>query len=189
MSNPFANAGVNYANAVKVGGSGTGIQIFPAPVTNYNVASTVPAAVLLQAQQQGQIVSVKAAGSILTYGGTVNFVIQNGTSLTASSNTTILTLTSAQTLAAGSPPGTAYPFAIELDLQGDEASGIVQVVSGRIVCDGVSGTVTTTSLTGVNWSGANQFYSNAAPVSLVAGVQFNTGNASNAASLFQFEAA
>lgn len=187
MSNPFATAGVNYANPVTVGGTGTTAKIFAGPVLNSGVASIVPAALLLQAQQQGQIVSVKAAGTLHVHGAspTVNFVIQNGTSLTAASNTTIITLASPQSLTTAAD----YPFAITLDLQGDQASGIVQVVSASIVCDGVSGSVTKSTLSGINWNGANQFYSNAAPLSLVAGVTFAVSDALNSASLSQFEAA
>lgn len=187
MSNPFATAGVNYANPVIAGGTGTLAKIFPAPSLNFNVASTVPAALLIQAQQQGQIVSVKAAGNVFLHGAspTVNFEIQNGTSLTAASNSTIATMNAAQSLTTGA----TYPFAITLDLQGDQTSGIVQVVNASIVCDGVSGTVTKSTLTGINWTGANQFYSNGAPLSLVVGVTFAVSDALNTASLFQFEAA
>lgn len=184
MSNPFATAGINYASPSKVGGTGSGIKIFPSLLS-----SAAPAILQMLEQKNGQIVTLRAAGTLFVHGAspTINPVVQSGSSLTASSNTTVSTLTSAQSLTTNAQ----YPFALTLQLQGDSTSGIVQVVSATFACDGTaSSTFTNTLLTGVTFGGTSAgdgFLNPEVGVSLVFGLNFGVSDTLNKASLLQYE--
>src|ERR1700676_891807 len=153
MSNPFQSAGINYANPSTIGGTGSGVKIFPSLLT-----PTVAATLQLLEQQQGQLVSLVASGNVHLHGTspTIAPTLYSGSSLTASKNnggTALSVLTTAQLFAS---TGATYPFALKIDLQGDNASGILQVVSTTFTCNGVSSsTFTNTSLTGVSFSGTS----------------------------------
>lgn len=180
----FASAaGIIGLNPSKVGGTGTSIKIFPSLIPpTFGAASVNPASLSVAGNGalEGKAFTVRASGNLFVHGAypTVNFTLQSGTSLTASSNVTVATLASAQSLTTAA----TYPFSFKADLQGDSASGIVQVVSAVISCNGVSGTVTATDLTGVSFLGPN------AALNLVFGVTFGVSDGLNAASLMQFSA-
>jgi hypothetical protein len=190
MSYSFASAGANYAFPLTVGGTGTLAKVFPAPSTNSGIAATSPASLRVLLQQQGQLVSLVISGNVFVHGTapTVNFVLQSGTSLTAASNTTILTLASAQSLTTNA----WYPFCVKADLQGDNASGILQPVSSSIVCNSVSGSVTATALTGVTFGSPASPIDNIplaeSVINLVFGVTFGVSDALNAANVYQMVA-
>lgn len=175
MSQTIQSAGINYASPSTVGGTGTTAKIFPSLLNSLS-----PATLALVQAQNGQQVTVKASGTLFVHGTspTINFLLQNGTSLTAGSNTTFATLTSVASLTTA----TQYPFAVKVTLQGDSVSGIVQVVDAEIVCNGVSGAATKTSLTGINFAGPG------AAANVVFGVTFGVSDALNTASLLQFNA-
>src|SRR5271154_1700994 len=185
MSNPFASAGINYANPSTVGGTGSGVKIFPALLT-----PTVAATLQILEQQQGQIVTLNAAGNVHLHGTSPSIIptLQSGSSLTSTSNTTVSALTSAQVLAS---TGATSPFALQIKLQGDQSSGILQVVSTTFTCNGVSSSsFTNTSLTGVKFSGgsAGDGFSNPeVGVTLCLGLNFGVSDAANSANLYQFE--
>jgi len=185
MSSPFASCGINYANPSTIGGTGSGVKIFPGLLT------TTSAAILqILEQQQGQIVTLNAAGNVHLHGTSPTIIptLQSGTSLTSTNNTTISALTSAQLFAS---TGATYPFALQIKLQGDQSSGILQVVSTTFTCNGVNSTsFTNTSLTGVKFSGgsAGDGFSNPeVGVSLALGLNFGVSDAANSANLYQYE--
>ena len=119
---------------------------------------------------------------------TIAPVLQVGTSLTSTSNTTISTLTTAQGLANGQ-----YPFAFICELEGDSLSGIVQGVFSQFVCNGVvsaQSAMTNTLLTGATFGfipGGDGFFKPENPVNLVFGINFGTSAAANAASLYEYQ--
>jgi hypothetical protein len=186
MSDIFDSVGVNYASPSKVGGTGTTIKIFPS-LTN----AAAPAILQLLEQQDGQVVTLTASGSLFVHGTspTVNFTLQSGTSLTGTSNTTISALTTPASLTTNAN----YPWALKINLQGDHASGIVQVVSSAFTVNGVqtvAASFSNTSLTGVVFSGAlasPPVFEPEVGVNLVLGCTFAVSDALNSASLFEYQ--
>jgi hypothetical protein len=185
MSSPFQSCGINYANPSTIGGTGSGVKIFPS-LLNSAVAATLQ----ILEQQQGQIVVLNAAGNVHLHGTSPTIIptLQSGSSLTSTNNTTVSALTSAQLFAS---TGATYPWALQIKLQGDQSSGIVQVVSTSFTCNGVNSTsFTNTSLTGVSFSGASAgdgFKNPEVGVTLCLGLNFGVSDAANAANLYQFE--
>lgn len=161
--------------AGKIVGPGTGFQIFPTLVSPAIAAIlSVPGSGRLEGQQ----FIVRAGGRLFVHGTspTVNFGIYAGTSLTVGSDGTALTtLASAQSLTTNA----TYPWAIELLLEGDSTSGIIQVMSSKIVCNGVSGSPTNTDLTSQSFAGEPA-------LSLVCGVDFTVADSADYAVLDQF---
>ena len=189
MSEPFSTGGgVNGYNPSLVGGTGQVAKIFPSLLgTGFNngggilpqPAGVVAAACLIPGtgQYEQQQINVKASGYVFVHGvsPTINFVFQEGPSLTATSNTTMATLASAQSLATAA----TYPWAFSATMQGDSVSGIMQIYNAIFVCDGTSGTVTLTDLTGVNLTTTNYQF--------VIGITFvGVSDALNKAALSQF---
>jgi len=127
-------------------------------------------------QVEQQVLDVAAAG-YLTLAGvspTINVVFQEGSSLTPTSNTTMATLTSAQSLTTSA----SYPWFFKCQLQSDAVSGIMQIGSASFYCNGVSGTLTLTDLTSVNLTTTTYNF--------VIGITFGVSNAGNKAALSQF---
>ena len=186
MSHILSSAGLNYAVPSKVGGTGTGVKIFPGLLN-----SAAPAILQMLEQAQGQLITLTASGSVFVAGAapTINPVLQSGTSLTSASNTNVSTLTAAQSLTTNA----AYPFTLLVDLQGDAASGIVQVVFSQFVCNGVVSAQTAmanTNLTGVKFGNipdADGFFKPEQAVNLVFGINFGVSSALNSASLFEYQ--
>jgi hypothetical protein len=186
MSHIIASAGINYANPVKIGGTGTGVKIFPSVLS-----SAAPAILQVLEQQNGQVVTLTASGTLFVHGASPTIIptLQSGTSLTSGSNTTVSVLTAAQSLTTNAQ----YPFALVLGLQGDSVSGIVQVVSAQFVCNGVVSLMaafTNTSLTGVTFGNVvstDGFYKPENPLNLVFGINFTVSDALNAASLYEYQ--
>jgi hypothetical protein len=186
MNNPFTiGGGVNGYNPSLVGGTGSGTaKIFPSLLgTGFdNGGGTLPqpsgvvAAECLipgTGQFEQQIISVEAAGYVFVHGTspTINFVFQQGSSLTPGSNTTMATLTSNQSLTTGA----TYPWAFKCQLQGDSVSGILQIMNATFYCNGVSGTLTLTDLTGVNLTTTNYPF--------VCGIEWGVSDSLNKAAL------
>jgi hypothetical protein len=190
----FATAGINPAQPSVVGPiNSTTMQIFPAVGLGlgFQVAPTAPAQLFVPANgaMNGVPFSVHASGNVFVHGSspTINFALYNGTSLTAASNgTAISTLTSAQSLTTAA----TYPFSYQATLQGDSTSGVVQVIGATFYCNGVSGTLTNTDLTGITFGGP-AFPAPAgggAALSLCLGIKFGVGDALDTASLMSFYA-
>ena len=174
-----------------VGGTGTTAKIFPSllgpgfgnggnplsgPPTSTALVpptaavGTPPALVTLRGtgEYEQQAMAFAASGYVFMHGTspTINFVMQQGTSLTAASNTTVATLASAQTLTTAA----YYPWSFSVKGQGDSVSGVFQLFSATWSCNGVaSGTVTLTDLTGINLTTTN--------LSFVFGVTFGVSDA------------
>lgn len=191
MDIPFSSAGVNAYNPASVGGTGTTAKIFPNLLANatglpagFGSGSPVPTAPLAPSfvqipgtgQYEQQLISVRAAGYLFVHGTspTINFLFQQGTSLTSGSNTTMATLASAQSLTTNAN----YPWFFKADLQGDSVSGVLQIANGVFSCNGVSGSLTLTDLTGVNLTTTNYQF--------VIGITFGVSDATNKAFLSQF---
>jgi hypothetical protein len=192
MSEPFSVApGIGPYTPVSVGGTGTTAKIFPNLLANTSgipsafgsgsPAPTLPgacAAVQIRGtgEYEQQAISVSASGYVFVHGTspTLNFLFQQGTSLTSGSNTTMATLTSVQSLTTNAN----YPWAFSCRLQADAVSGVMQIYSAVFVCNGVSGACTLTDLTGVNLTTTNY--------SFVMGVTFGVSDSTNKAFLSQF---
>lgn len=201
--NVFSDAQVRGFAPALVGGTGTTTKVFPStlgpgfnngsanlglapngfvtdPVTVPTAASGTAAASLLlpgTGQYEQQQIEVRAGGFVYVHGTspTVNFVFQKGTSLTASSNTTMATLASAQSLTTAA----YYPWAFRCVLLADALSGIMQIGNATFICNGVSGSLTLTNLTSVNLTTTN--------VNFVIGVTFGVSDALNVGALGQFQ--
>lgn len=187
----LAAGGISPYTPSLVGGTGTTAKIFPsllgpgfgnggnalgaAPSSTALVPPTAatgtpPALVTIPGtgQYEQQALAFVASGYVFMHGTspTINFVLQNGTSLTAASNTTVATLASAQSLTTGA----YYPWSFSMKGQGDSVSGVFQCFSAVWSCNGVfSGTVTLTDLTGINLTTTN--------LNFVFGVTFGVSDA------------
>ena len=202
--NVFSDAGVRgYAPAL-VGGTGgtTTPKIFPSiigpgfgngaglnpprfatdPITVPSAATGTLAAMVTipgTGQYEQHEIAVQAGGFVYTHGTspTLNFVFQKGTSLTATSNTTMATLASAQALTTPSP--SYWPWQFKCSLFADALSGVMQIANATFVCNGTSGTLTLTDLTSVNLTTTNYTF--------VIGVTFGVSDALNVGALGQFQ--
>jgi len=200
MSEPFSvGGGVSPYTPSIVGGTGTTAKVFPSllgpgfgnggnPLSSApsstkpsvpTVASLTPAALVTipgTGQYEQQRINVNASGFVFVHGTspTLNFVFQQGSSLTASSNTTMATLASAQSLTTNA----SYPFSFMASLQADSVSGVMQIFNAVFACNGVSGTITLTDLTGVNLTTTNYTF--------VFGVTFGVSDSANVGVLSQF---
>ena len=162
------------------GGANFGYQTAPVTVPAY--ASGTPAAFLTipgNGVYEQQQVELRASGFVFVHGAspTVNFLLQSGTSLTynASGQTTVATLASAQSLTTAD----YYPWYFGVKMQADALSGIMQFQNATFACNGTSGTVTLTDLTGINLTTTN--------VNFVIGITFGVSDALNVAGLAQFQ--
>jgi len=192
MSEPFSVApGIGPYTPVSVGGTGTVTKIFPNALAIISGIPTIfgtgspaapapiaPSAVQIRGtgEYEQQAIAVVASGYLFVHGTTptINFVFQQGQSLTAASNTTMATLTAVQTLTTNAN----YPWAFSARLQADSISGVMQIYSGVFVCNGVSGAMTLTDITGVNLTTTNYNF--------VCGFTFAVTDALNKAVLSQF---
>lgn len=189
--------GVNGSFGVTVGGTGTSVKYFPAPLgasigSNAAVPSTTNMASMLKVPGQnrlnGQNFTVNVTGNMLspTGGGgdTATIALYGVTCTTAGTYViTSIATTASATLAAG----TAQSFAIKAVLFGDTTSGKVGG-SYAPYLQGVLGTSATTSavLSSVNFNSGNVLLPGSAPFGLVVGITFGTGTASNTATLTEF---
>lgn len=207
MSSPNMAYPVSGVSPVIVGGTGTATKIFPAAAASLPVNASQPvvpgqlvggpAAMLIPANgsYEGQPFSLQMSGTVTvgtTASPTINFVIQNGSSLTASSNTTIATLTAAFSATIS----TSYDFNVILTLQGDSKTGklVASPALSAAQINGANEALTLTALSGISFlanasTGQNPiFQGNASPIalSLVCGVTFGVSDAANSASLMSF---
>jgi hypothetical protein len=190
--NVFSDAGVRGQNPSLVGGTGTVAKLFPNLLANstglpagFGSGSPAPTAPLAPAnlllpgtgQFEQKIVEVRAAGYVFVHGTspTVNFVFQEGTSLTATSNTTMATMASAASLTTAA----FYPWAFKAFLQSDAKSGVMQIFNAFFSLNGASQSLTLTDLTGVNLLTTNYNF--------VAGVTFAVSDALNVGALGLFQ--
>jgi hypothetical protein len=188
MSTIVSTSQVSGNNPSKVGGTGTGIVIFPSILGqgfnngNSQTTSVGPAQVTLAAPQSEGIQSViKASGNFFLHGTspTIKFLVYKGTSLTATSDTLVASTTSA---ISGLTTAASYPFALSLSLQGDANSGLIQGYSPVLYVNGASQTLTVAS-SGIPLTSQDLLTT---PVQFCIGVQFGVSDALNAAYLQQF---
>lgn len=183
-----------------VGGTGTTAKIFPsllgtgfgtggnaltaAPSSTFLTPPVVPAStpaatcfIRGTGEFEQQQIDVKASGVVFIHGTspTVNFLFQQGTSFTSGSNTTMATLASAQSLTTNA----SYPFYFKCTLQGDSISGVLQIQNATFSCNGVSGSLTLTDLTGINLTTTGY--------SFVFGITFGVSDSTNKAALSQWQ--
>lgn len=192
--NVFSNSGVGPYTPSLVGGTLTTAKIFPSLLGpgfnngggNLGGGTTVPTpttgtpAATVQIRGTGeyeqQQIDLRAGGYIFVHGTspTVNFLFQQGSSFTSGSNTTMATLASGQSLSTGA----TYPWFFKATLQGDSVSGVMQIQNGVFSCNGVSGSLTLTDLTGINLTTTNYNF--------VIGVSFSVSDSLNKAAMSQF---
>ena len=174
----FSDAGVRGYAPSLVGGTGTTSKTFPSilgpgfgdggglnppgfalnPITVPAPATGTPAALLTipgTGQYEQRDMTVQAGDFVFVHGTspTINFLFQNGKSLTynASGQTTMATLASAQSLTTAA----YYPWQFKASLFADALSGVMQIANATFVCNGVSGSLTLTDLTSVNLTTTN----------------------------------
>ena len=199
MSQVFSDCGVRGFAPALVGGTLTTTKIFPSilgpgfgnggglnppafatnPITVPSAATGTPAALVFipgTGQYEQKNISIEAGGFVYVHGTspTLNFLFQNGKSFTSGSNTTMATLASAQTLTTAN----YYPWQFKASIFADALSGIMQIANATFVCNGVSGSLTLTNLTGVNLTTTNYTF--------VIGVTFGVSDALNVGGLGQF---
>jgi hypothetical protein len=172
--------GINYNSPSLVGGTGTGVKIFPSLI-----APTLPAGLQLTQMMQGQVFQITAAGTIFVHGVSPTIIptLQYGNSLTSASNTTVAALTSAQSLSTAAN----YPWALQITMSGDNASGVIHILTEFWSCNGVmSSTLTNTLITGVNWLGVSSDGNRLPPVlpQFVFGINFTVSDALNTAAMY-----
>lgn len=139
-----------------VGGTGTGVKIFPAvPGPGFNnggnasffngtSASTTAAVVNLQSpQSEGVISRIRASGNVYLHGTspTIALGLYKGSSLTSSSDTLIASISAVT----GLTTAAFYPFAFQIDLQGDANSGLIQGFNATCFVNGATQSVTVAS--------------------------------------------
>jgi hypothetical protein len=187
MSTIVSTAQVSGSNPSKVGGLGTGIVIFPSVLGqgfnngNSQATSVGPAQVTLAAPQSEGIQSViKASGNFYLHGASPTILLKlfKGTSLTSTNDTLVASCTAIS----GLTTAAYYPFALNITLQGDANSGLIQGYSATLTVNGASETFTVAS-SGIPLS-AQDLLTTAVPFCL--GVQFGVTDALNAAYLQQF---
>jgi hypothetical protein len=191
---------VNGSSLSVVGGTGTAKKYFPrtlgpsigvAPLTPSSTSSVGQLAVPGQNVLNGKLFSVIAAGSFIAGASagseTVTLVVDANTAAPGAS----ASYTNLATSTAFAPPvdGVEHSFLIKLDLYGDNLSGIVGGVQ-TVMIDGVLNNSTPKNsanvLSSINFNGGISG-SNGVPFGLVVGVTFSVSNASNSASLSQFQ--
>lgn len=196
---------VNGAVGVSVGGTGTAIKYFGnvpgaagflsgnanvnAAVSSNNLPNTPSStsnAGGLQvpgfAELNGQQFRARASGNILfgageaSTTGKVGMYLSNALPSASPSYQTLIELT----LTNQAQDGVYYPWALQMDMEGDTLSGILQLVKSG----GINGTITTatqvSALTGISFSADPAF-------TLVVGVTFGASNDGNLANMYQFQ--
>jgi hypothetical protein len=192
MSVIVSDSQVRGFNPSVVGGVGTGVFVFPSILgTSFNnggnslanaAQAVAPAVVTLRNPSgEGQIFTIKAAGSVYVDAGDVTLYLYQGDSLTSTDN--ILISHGAATAESG-----YVPFAYQVSLQGDSRSGLVQIVSASLILGGASislteGEASPPSESGVPLSGVN-LLTTSLPFCVAA--QFSESETTNAAYLQQF---
>lgn len=182
----FSAPGINYAFPSVIGGTGSGVKIFPDLITSTNAA-----ALKMPVTLQGQIFSLNFAGTVKLHGTSPTLIptLQynlSTPSLTSTNNTTVSALTSAQLF---SSTGASYPWACTFKLQGDSTSQIIQVISATWTANGTTSTsFTNTSITGVTWTGATSDGNTFAPSlpQFCFGLNFGVSDSVNSASAYEF---
>lgn len=176
--------GINYAFPSKIGGTGTGVKVFPDLII-----ATNGAALPMRASMQGQIFTFNAAGTVHLHGTSPTLIPTLLYSLTTpvlTGATTVSALTTAQLFAS---TGADYPWALTIKMQGDSTSNIIQVISASWTCNSVTSTTfTNTAITGVAWTGTTSDGNQFAPTLPIFSFGLNIGvsDAANAASMYQY---
>ena len=193
----FADFGVSSVNPSTVRSLGlTGILYFPRPNASLVVSPSTPSASFAAGQLavpgnnslNGIEFTVKLSGLITTgLNSTVTVILQANTLTVATPSYITLVSGTTGSLAAGT-----YPFLLNVELEGDSSSGIVQgyynlFVNGARV--GAANNALANSLSGISFNpaGQNGFPQNgySVPFGLVAAVQFGSSIAGTA-SLYRF---
>lgn len=202
MAMPITNLLINGISGVSVGGSGTTLKIFPqAPGASIGVASTKNGYLYCPDSNKvnNQRLSVRATGNFTIGSGTASspnvtvglylatFAGNNPAGAVTIGGQTTAPYAGATAIVSQTFNGssdllvTGYPFAINVDLQGDNTSGVLQAMSGNIAIDGVAGTFTASAAgTGINMNSP-------VPFALVVGVTFSVSDTAALANLYQLD--
>lgn len=175
-----------------LGGSTTAQLYFPRLLgSSIGVQSVAPSATSAAGQLvvpgfselNGQLFSVKAAGNFGSDTGDASGTVTISLFANTGSVTSPVYTSIATTGAVVPGFASAEPWALNVSMQGDTLSGLcggsyTAYVGGQKT--GTAGQNTTVALNGIN-------FGNAIPFGLVVGVKFGTADASNKASLYQFQ--
>lgn len=191
MAQTLTNYAVNGSTPSTVGGTGVGIKYFPnLPGASIGVNNTTPSSTSANGQMtvpgsnrlNGQYFTVNAAGNFEVGAGgtcptvTIALYANKGT-VTSPSYTTLATTTA---ITAQNLTGTFYPWYLQVSLQGDSGSGIVQ---GKFNYQ-VDATASVSNTLTNNLSGIN--FATEPPFGLVIGITFSVSETGNSANLYQF---
>lgn len=199
MAQTLTQYQVNGSNPSTVGGSGIGTSIayFPnLPGPSIGVANTTPSASSAKGQLlvpgsnrlNGQQFHVLAAGNFEVGAGggsaTVTLTLQANTgTVTTPVYTTIAASTA---YAAEALDGVFYPFSMDVTIEGDSQSALIQGTQTIYIDNTINraGTVLNSTLSGL--LPATGAFANEPPFGLVLGITFGTSETGNSANLFRF---
>lgn len=197
MSQTLTQYSINGANPSTVGGTGTAAKYFPnLPGPSIGVANLTPSATSAAGQLlvpgsnrlNGQPFHVFAAGNFeVGAGGGSATVTLTLSANTGTVSTPIYTTIAASTAyAAEALDGVFYPFLIDVSIEGDSQSGLIQGTQ-TIQIDNTAnraGTQLVSSLAGI--LPATGAFAGEPPFGLVLSVTFGTSEVGNSANLFRF---
>lgn len=200
MANVLDFFGVNGLNPTKVGGTGVAIKYFPRllgssigavpttpSATNPAGMLVVPAGAVYNGQQLNVVATGNFGNDTGDPSGTVNIQLQAVTGSLASPVYTTLASTGALTPSA---LGIINNWALDVVLYADDQSGILggsfsAYQNGALVNSTPKSNSSTVS--GISMNAGNPNLGQGAAYGLVVGVTFGTSDASNKASMFQFQ--
>lgn len=195
MSQVLANYQVNGNFPVTVGGTGTAIKYFPAPSRNFTAgAGLTPSSTNANGQLNvpgnnrlnAQWFEVVAAGNFEVGAGgacpsvTIGVYAQTSAILTSPSYTLLATTGAITTQ---NLDGVFYPWVIQMQLEGDSGSGLLQGRFSSIVNNVNTSTQNiplSSNLSGLNFAAEPVF-------GLVVGVTFSVSEAGNSANMYEFQ--
>lgn len=177
-------------NVAQVGGLGTTAKIFPGLVGGVPALTPALLTVPGTSRFEGSEFVIKAAGwaSVLGTTPTLNVTLYLGSSLTASSNTALLTLASAVTVTTAA----AYPWSLNATFNADTKSGLIQGRGIILINNPASPAIQTIVNTGISVVNMTQeppvvtISSVVTPLQFCLGVTFGVSNASNLAQMDSF---
>ena len=192
MAVTIANYSINGANPSTVGGTGTAAKYFPnLPGPSIGASNLTPSATNAAGQLlvpgsnrlNGQKFNVLASGNFVvgTGGGssTVTLTLSANTGTVASP--TYTTIAASTAYASEALDGVYYPFLIDVTVQGDTLSGIIQGTQTIYIDNSINraATALNSTLSGLN-------FATEPPFGLVLSVTFGTSVAGNSANLYRF---
>ena len=182
-----------------MGGTGTAVKYFPRPLgPSIGVAPTTPSstnaagALFLPAQNvyNGQQTNLLVSGSFGSDTGDPSGIVTIQLFAVTGSLAAPVYTALASTGAVTPTFGAAYPWYLDVILEGDTNSGILQgtytAVVRNVIVNSAQPKALDNTISGLNFNTGNPALAQGAVLGFVVGVTFGTSDATNTASLFQF---